>query len=87
MKVHKLKCWPEYFQAVRSGAKTFEFRKDDRPYEVGDILQLQEYDPATALYTEDELFRRVTYCARGNLIPQGLVVMSMERTYDPGEIT
>ena len=24
--VHELKCWPEYFEAVISGAKTFEVK-------------------------------------------------------------
>lgn len=32
-----LKCWPEYFRDVKSGKKTFEFRRDDRAFEVGDL--------------------------------------------------
>ena len=34
--VHELKCWPEYFEAVISGAKTFEVRKNDRDFAVRD---------------------------------------------------
>ena len=58
---HELKCWPEYFQAVKSGIKPFELRKDDRGYAVGDILHLREYDPETEQYTGDEIDKIVTY--------------------------
>ena len=59
--IHDLKCWPEYFQAVKSGIKPFELRKDDRGYDVGDVLHLREFDPDTALYTGDEIDKTVTY--------------------------
>lgn len=42
-KVHKLKILPEYFSAVLSGKKTFELRKNDHDYKVGDVVELQEY--------------------------------------------
>lgn len=35
MKKHELKILPQYFQAVWSGIKTFELRKDDRDYQLG----------------------------------------------------
>jgi len=59
--IHDLKCWPEYFQAVKSGIKPFELRKDDRGFAVGDVLHLREFDPDTALYTGDEIDKTVTY--------------------------
>jgi hypothetical protein len=43
--VQDIKCWPEYFQAVWIGDKTFELRRDDRGYAVGDILHLKEWSP------------------------------------------
>ncbi len=43
--VHALKCWPEPFAAVRDGRKRFEFRKDDRGFAVGDVLELKEWEP------------------------------------------
>ena len=58
---HVLKCWPEYFEAVASGAKTFEVRKHDRPFAVGDHIRLREWDPRTAHYTEREADFDVTY--------------------------
>jgi hypothetical protein len=41
---HELKTWPQYFQRLLSGEKTFEVRKDDRGYQAGDVLALQEFD-------------------------------------------
>jgi hypothetical protein len=45
MKTHELKTHPGPFQALMDGTKTFEFRKDDRGFEVGDMLTLKEWDP------------------------------------------
>jgi ASC-1-like (ASCH) protein len=42
---HELKCRPEFFTRVASGQKTFEIRKNDRDFQVGDILILKEHDP------------------------------------------
>lgn len=64
---HTLKCWPEAFDAVRSGAKTHEIRRDDRGYAVGDILLLHRYDPVSETYdpTAPVLAVRVTYKTPG----------------------
>ena len=43
-KLHLLKIKPEYFNAVESLLKQFELRKDDRDYQIGDLIILQEYD-------------------------------------------
>jgi hypothetical protein len=73
-RTHNLKCWPKYFEAVMSGAKTFELRLDDRGFfalrlddrgfKVGDDILLMEWDPDSERYTggEDEL--RITYVMR-----------------------
>lgn len=50
-RVHALKTWPEPFALVASGVKTFEVRKFDRDYRIGDRLDLEEWDPATGKYT------------------------------------
>ncbi len=45
MSTHELKTWPEYYEAVLRGDKTFEVRADDRGgYAVGDVLVLHEWD-------------------------------------------
>lgn len=77
--VHELKCWPEPFQAVKSGAKTFEWRKDDRDYQVGDMLWLNEWDTRTDVYTgSPTLVKLVTYVIReGFGIPPGYCIMGL----------
>lgn len=42
---HKIKIWPQYYCRVADGSKTFEVRKNDRGYQPGDIVFLNEYDP------------------------------------------
>lgn len=63
MTVHRLKTLPAYFQAQIDGVKTFEARKDDRGFQVGDILELAEW--SGWCFTGRELRRRVTYILRG----------------------
>ena len=41
--IHSLKIKSEYFEKVISGEKTFEVRKNDRDFRVGDLLALNEY--------------------------------------------
>lgn len=70
MTIHYLKTWPDYFKDICSGVKTFEFRKNDRDYQVGDTLILQEYDPDTDEYSGREADRLVTVVYDG--LPFGL---------------
>ena len=56
---HKLKILPKYFKAVKTGAKPFEFRFNDRDYKIGDVLILQEWDNDG--YTGQEVKVYVTY--------------------------
>lgn len=58
---HELKCWPEYYGEVEAGRKTFEIRKDDRGFRVGDKLILREYNPQSQTYTGRSCQRVVTY--------------------------
>lgn len=38
MTTHRLKVFAKYADAIMSGAKTFEIRKNDRGYKVGDKI-------------------------------------------------
>lgn len=44
-KAHFIKELPQYFDDVLTGKKTFEIRKNDRDYRVGDTVTLREYQP------------------------------------------
>lgn len=48
--VHKVKCWPNYYDAIVAGDKRFDVRRDDRGYQKGDIVCLQKYDPKTCRF-------------------------------------
>ena len=87
--IHNLKCHPEPFEALKSGKKLFEFRKNDRGFEVGDVLRLFKWDPDRELFrAEPELRFEVTYIARGPAfgIPEGYVIMSVKRERDLRDI-
>lgn len=43
--VHELKIWPQYYQAVYEGTKTFEVRVNDRGFQKGDFVRLREFNP------------------------------------------
>jgi hypothetical protein len=42
-KIHRLKTCAPYFEDVNSGRKTFEVRRNDRDYRVGDYLVLDAW--------------------------------------------
>lgn len=41
--IHALKILPEFFKAMAAGTKSFEVRKNDRPYHTGDYVALNEW--------------------------------------------
>lgn len=79
MKRHSLKTWPEYFNEIISGDKTFELRKNDRGFDEGDILKLCEYSPATG-YTGRECVKKVSYLMLGGAfgLDSGYCIMSLK---------
>ena len=80
MATHELTSWPSQFQAMWTGLKRAEFRRDDRGYQIGDLLQLREWDPERSQYTGFRLTARVTHLVRGPEfeVPRGFVVLSIE---------
>ena len=42
---HLLKIEPQYYCRVADGSKTFEVRVNDRGFQSGDTVVLQEWDP------------------------------------------
>ena len=58
---HEIKCWPQYFQRVVDGTKTFEIRNNDRGYQAEDIVFMHEWDPKTEDYTGRAVMFSVGY--------------------------
>ena len=79
---HDLKCWTEPYQAILNNLKRFELRKNDRPYAVGDILHLQEWNPDTG-YTGRSLDVEVTWMLSkwGDGLPEGYCIMSISQPW------
>lgn len=61
VKFHELKTIQPFFQQVCDGVKTFELRKNDRDFQVNELLKLQEYNPITKEYTGRYVFKKITY--------------------------
>ena len=57
--VHRLKIAPQYFKDLVSGVKTFEVRRNDRNFKVGDIVTLEEYKDGN--YTSNYVNAEITY--------------------------
>lgn len=76
---HTLKTWPAFFGAIIERRKTYEIRKNDRNFQVGDELLLQEWDPQTKAYSGRDIIVEVTYMTQGGQwgIPEGICVMGI----------
>lgn len=78
--IHELKIQKEYFEQVISNRKTFEVRKNDRNYKVGDLLALNEiedgkYTNRCCLVYVDYILDDENYCK------VGFVTMSIKPCY------
>ena len=68
MKTHELKTLPPFFDRVFSGDKTFELRRNDRDFQVGDVLVLREWENDcdwkkldVGAYTGRKIWARIVY--------------------------
>lgn len=75
MAVHELKTLSQYFNPVVEGIKTFEIRKDDRGYDVGDLLFLKEYENDS--FTGKAIIKEVIYTTTFNQ-EQGYLVLAIK---------
>jgi len=87
MTIHELKTHMPFFQEIVQGEKTWELRRNDRGFEVGDVLHLREYDPVSSggTYTGADAFVVVTRIRGDWNLPVGLkrgfVILDIERRY------
>jgi len=85
MTIHNLKIVDPFFDAVREGIKTFEVRKDDRDFKVGDGLILSQWmdeGNGRGQYSGEAVSAIVRYILRPNEcpapIPEGYCIMAIE---------
>jgi len=59
--LHELKTWSSFYAPLARGTKKFELRKNDRDFQIGDMVQLKEYDPNVDYYTGRYIIARINY--------------------------
>lgn len=64
MKKIEKKTWPELFEKVLIGEKTFDLRINDFEIENGDVLILREWDPKTKKYTGREIEKKAGFVGK-----------------------
>lgn len=82
---HYLKTETEFYQAVEAGVKTFELRKNDRDFQVGDIVTLMEV--VKAEFTGRELpAKEIKYILHGGQfgLPEGYCILQLEDIHQWG---
>lgn len=78
MKIHRLKIQPKYLVAQVDGRKQFEVRFNDRDYNEGDILILNEWENGN--YTGVFICVKVTYVLDNFIaLKDGSVVLGIEQ--------
>ena len=87
MKIHKLKLNAKYYEDSKRGIKTFEIRKNDRDYKIGDVLELREYIEdirGLGYYTENVHWKIITYILDDDLyLAPGYVCLRLSPIAEP----
>lgn len=71
--IHALKTEPEFFEASAAGIKSFEVRKNDRPFKQGDYIALNEwngeqYTGRCTLHKIVYILNNPAYCKEGYVV-------------------
>lgn len=85
MRTHTLKAWPQSFQAIWDGLKTYDIRRNDRSFMVDDVLDLREYQPEDPLklsiegFSGRRILARVVYMTAGGnwSLPGGICALGI----------
>lgn len=84
---HELKVWIDYYADIRDGKKNFEVRYNDRDFQVGDILQLHEYNNLENYYTGYWVTKVVEYILKDTTfgLKENWIVMGIGDIKTSGE--
>lgn len=70
--IHQVKCEHKFFEDVIRGNKLFEVRKNDRNYQVGDYLAMNELTDDKTSYTRRSAMFVIDYVIRYEDMPLAL---------------
>lgn len=78
---HELDSYPEQYEAIVKGLKTFMCGFNNQNFRVGDKLKINEFDPETILYTGRFAEVRIIYLEVGgeNGLPEDFISMSIKK--------
>jgi len=77
--LHALKTERPFFAEIISNKKTFEVRKHDRPFMVGDDVCLQEWDTELKQYSGEEWYGTITHIlADDRFCKKGFCILSIK---------
>lgn len=90
MATHKLKLNSDYYDDSATGIKTFEIRKNDRNYQVGDVLELREWVWSAleekGTYTGEVHWKIITYILDDTeYLQDGYVCLGVSPIAEPQE--
>ena len=84
MKIHFLKIEKKYYAEIVNGVKTFEWRKDDRGFNVGDFIFFKIHTgigaDGTPLFDTSDMSFEITYILRDAEylgLPKGYCVLAI----------
>jgi len=82
MKRHALKTWPQYFKPLTNGDIELSIRKNDRDYQINDIVQFFEWSADKGLTSCKSNFYRIQYIlSKTPGLIDGYVALLLEGPY------
>lgn len=90
--VHVLKLLSKYYDDSKKNIKTFEIRKNDRNFKVGDTLKLVSYNPIViegeykgeVVLADEFHYKQITYILdNGEYLQPGYVCLGLQPVPEP----
>lgn len=84
MKTHKLKLNIDFCEAVLNGTKTFEIRKNDRNFKMGDLIEFKpvDNDGEAGYHKVQNRTYKITYILDNWGLKEGYVVLAIKEIKD-----
>lgn len=80
VEVHFIKSWPEFFSQTLAGNKNFEIRFNDRNFQIGDTIVIEEFCNDTQAYSGRRAVAEVT-CVIDFQQKKGFVVIGHTKPF------
>ena len=87
-RIHRLKTWPVFYNQIEAGTKTFEVRRNDRDFQEGDILILDEWYATREFYAGRSQTFFATYALKAfpGIEADYIVMAIAPHSLDPGTV-